>query len=232
MTVDRPDLLAYTRGHLMTSGREWWGLATAERKERERTQRRESILRAAARLFAERPYEAVRVDDIALAAELAKGTVYLYFSDKDAIVAALGLRLLEGMRREMDAVTAAVRGGQVSATTGLLRVMEVWHQAYWSAPGLFRVLVLDRPHLLEAVTCGGDGRPGRMLESLEAIINAGRDTGQLPTSIDPGVVSHAVWALFVGGVLLAGRGEISERDLRNNSLPVLSALVRGLCMES
>lgn len=207
-------------------------MAVAERKERERAQRRASILRAAARLFAERPYEAVRVDDIALAAEMAKGTVYLYFSDKDAIVAELGLQLVEGMCRDMETVAAAIRSGQVSARMGLLRVMEVWHQAYWSAPGLFRVLVLDRPHLLEQITNGGDGRPRRILESLAEILNAGRDTGQLPTSIDPWVVSHAVWALFVGGVVLAGRGEISERDLRNNSLPVLAALVRGLCMES
>src|SRR5882757_3259012 len=41
-----------------------------------------SILRAAARVFAERGYQAATIDDIAEYAGIAKGTVYLYFRSK------------------------------------------------------------------------------------------------------------------------------------------------------
>jgi len=51
--------------------------------------RREAILDAALTVFAERGYEAARLDDMAARAGVAKGTLYLYFKDKEALFAAL-----------------------------------------------------------------------------------------------------------------------------------------------
>jgi AcrR family transcriptional regulator len=47
--------------------------------------RREAILDAALSVFAERGYEAARLDDVAERAGVAKGTLYLYFADKEAL---------------------------------------------------------------------------------------------------------------------------------------------------
>ena len=47
--------------------------------------RRTEILVAAAKVFATKGFVATRMDDIAKAARLAKGTLYLYFQSKDAI---------------------------------------------------------------------------------------------------------------------------------------------------
>jgi AcrR family transcriptional regulator len=51
--------------------------------------RREAILDAALTVFAERGYEAARLDDMAARAGVAKGTLYLYFKDKEALFEAL-----------------------------------------------------------------------------------------------------------------------------------------------
>ena len=51
--------------------------------------RREAILDAALMVFAERGYEAARLEDMAKRAGVAKGTVYLYFKDKQALFEAL-----------------------------------------------------------------------------------------------------------------------------------------------
>ncbi|MBL8309514.1 MAG: TetR/AcrR family transcriptional regulator [Burkholderiales bacterium] len=56
--------------------------------------RRQAILDAAERLFADR-HELVNVADVAEAAGLAKGTVYLYFQTKEEIYLALHLRHVE-----------------------------------------------------------------------------------------------------------------------------------------
>ncbi len=66
--------------------------------------RREEILAAARRLFASGSGELPAVADIAVAAGLAKGTVYLYFATKEAIFAALILEGWNGVLDEVDRV--------------------------------------------------------------------------------------------------------------------------------
>jgi AcrR family transcriptional regulator len=47
--------------------------------------RRQAILDAALDVFAERGFEAARLEDVAARAGVAKGTLYLYFDDKEAL---------------------------------------------------------------------------------------------------------------------------------------------------
>jgi AcrR family transcriptional regulator len=63
-----------------------------ERKEREKEQRRELILDAAEKVFQGKGFQAVTVDEIAEAAELSKGTIYLYYKSKEDILLAIHLR--------------------------------------------------------------------------------------------------------------------------------------------
>jgi AcrR family transcriptional regulator len=58
--------------------------ATAPRASR-RAERRQAILTAALREFSARGFAAARLDDVAEAAGIAKGTIYLYFRDKEAL---------------------------------------------------------------------------------------------------------------------------------------------------
>ena len=54
-------------------------MGIAERKEREKLQRRNDIIDAAERLFFQHGFETPTMDDVAREAELSKGTLYLYF---------------------------------------------------------------------------------------------------------------------------------------------------------
>ncbi|MBN1198306.1 MAG: helix-turn-helix transcriptional regulator [Bacteroidales bacterium] len=60
-------------------------MGIAERKEREREQRRQSIIDAAEKVFFTKGYDSSTMDDIASTAELSKGTLYLYFQSKDEL---------------------------------------------------------------------------------------------------------------------------------------------------
>jgi AcrR family transcriptional regulator len=63
------------------------------------------IIDAAAQLFAERHYHEVRMDDIATKANVAKGTIYLHFKDKDDLYRALAFDSIEKlMERIRDAI--------------------------------------------------------------------------------------------------------------------------------
>ncbi len=67
-------------------------MATADRKEREKEQRRNAIIDAAERLFFSRGFDNVSMDDIAKEVELGKGTLYLYFKSKDSLFFAIVAR--------------------------------------------------------------------------------------------------------------------------------------------
>jgi AcrR family transcriptional regulator len=78
-------------------------MSVADRKVREKRQRREAIIDAAERLFFKKGFDGVSMDDIARDLELSKPTIYLYFQDKESLyfaVALRGLRLLHTMYRK------------------------------------------------------------------------------------------------------------------------------------
>lgn len=56
-----------------------------ERREREKNERRESILRAAIQVYDKEGYHAITMEKIAETAELGRATLYLYFKTKDEI---------------------------------------------------------------------------------------------------------------------------------------------------
>lgn len=58
-------------------------MGTHERKERERESRREEIIQAATKVFFEKGLQSATMDEIAEAAELSKGTLYLYYKSKE-----------------------------------------------------------------------------------------------------------------------------------------------------
>jgi AcrR family transcriptional regulator len=58
--------------------------ARAERTQRQ-SKRREAILAAALEEFASSGFAAARLDDVARRADVAKGTIYLYFRDKESL---------------------------------------------------------------------------------------------------------------------------------------------------
>jgi AcrR family transcriptional regulator len=59
--------------------------AAPSKRARQSPQRRQAILAAALEEFSAQGFSAARLDDVARRASVAKGTIYLYFRDKDAL---------------------------------------------------------------------------------------------------------------------------------------------------
>jgi AcrR family transcriptional regulator len=96
-------------------------MSTAERKERERIRRRNEIIDAAEKLFFTKGYENVTMDDIAVETELARGTLYLYFKNKEDIYVVIALRaafILNRMFKEClrDGMTGIEKARTLSLT--------------------------------------------------------------------------------------------------------------------
>jgi AcrR family transcriptional regulator len=82
-------------------------VAAAGSRKADPAARRQAILDAALTVFAERGYEAARLDDVAARAGVAKGTLYLYFRDKEALFEALVRGAVSPMLDKVGAFAAA-----------------------------------------------------------------------------------------------------------------------------
>jgi TetR/AcrR family transcriptional regulator len=69
-----------------------------ERREREKEQRRNEILNAAEKVFFSKGLNHATMDEVAEAAELSKGTLYLYFKNKEDLYFAITLRSMTILR--------------------------------------------------------------------------------------------------------------------------------------
>jgi AcrR family transcriptional regulator len=126
-------------------------VTTRARREREKEERRQSILQAAREVFFENGFHRATVDDVAERAEVSKGTVYLYFESKETILAFL---LLEGLRELIDELERAYAAGEpLSADERLRRLGCAYLQFFQREPHYFQFLMAtDRGRFRETVT--------------------------------------------------------------------------------
>lgn len=73
--------------------------------------KKRAILEAAKRLLARRGYQDVLLDDVARAAGVAKGTLFLYYRSKDELVAAVFADLVDRLGDALEALAASRRRG-------------------------------------------------------------------------------------------------------------------------
>ena len=74
-------------------------MSTRARREREKEKRRNDIIKAAEKRFFKKGYDEVSMDEIAQDVELSKGTLYLYFKNKQSLYFAIVIR---GMKKLLD----------------------------------------------------------------------------------------------------------------------------------
>jgi AcrR family transcriptional regulator len=101
--------------------------SAANTREARSAARREAILTAALDEFSERGFAATRLDDVARRAGIAKGTIYLYFRDKESLFQELIRTMLTPLVGTIEAMGAADRPiGSLAGHFAELFVREVY----------------------------------------------------------------------------------------------------------
>ncbi len=160
-------------------------MSTAERKEREKAMRSDAIVQAAEKLFFSRGFESVTMDDIAKEAELAKGTLYLYFDKKEDLYFAIvlrGFRIMNAMFKE--AVSAKKTGLDKAYAIGV-----AFYDFLKKHPDYFKAFDQMTCERLESVgdeTAAEIDRLNRgALDLLAGSIAAGIEDGSIRRDVDP-----------------------------------------------
>jgi len=208
-------------------------LTTAERRAREKAQRRREILKAARREFFERGFHHPTVDDVAARAEVSKGTIYLYFESKEEILAHLLLEGLELLVTEMEAACEPARATSPQCT--LESLANTYLQFCQSYPNYFRlIMAFDRGRFEESIT--RELHQKVMNKSLQGLnllaqtIELGRGAGMFHVD-DAWQAAGSVWAALNGVLVLMAhplRQRLLRSDLNTMFQATLDLVVRGL----
>lgn len=120
--------------------------AAAARDKGKSARTRARLMDAALSLFARDGFEAASVNEIARRADVANGTFYVHFKDKDEIAAAVAFGLAHGLARRLDAAMAGVEDAVERVATATRRFVELAAQppdlgralfkGAWTFPGL------------------------------------------------------------------------------------------------
>jgi AcrR family transcriptional regulator len=188
------------------------------------TDRREEILQAAVRVFAQKGYHACRVSDIAAEAGVAHGLLYHYFRSKEDVLEEIFRATWSDLLAEVARIEE--RGG---TALDQLRAVAAFYLGSWlRAPDLIRVLVREVARSPEV---------GRRVDEIAAvflairrIVEHGRASGELRADVDARLATWVFYGaleeILTGWVL--GQLPGDEGDVRRAVDTVVEVIGGGL----
>ena len=203
------------------------------RRERETVERRDTILAAARDLFSEYGIHRTTVDDVAARAEVAKGTVYLYFESKETLLAHL---LLEGLDALGESLTEAyAEEASHPAETRLRRLAAAYLDFFQHENEYFRLMMaFDRGQFQDAVA--RDVYQQILLKSVRGLhwvvraVEQGIADGELKVA-DARNSAGMYWAALNGALVLIShplRRELIAQEVETLYNGVMELILKGL----
>ena len=211
-------------------------MGISERKQREKEQRRQDIIIAAEKVFFSKGMHVATVDDVAEAAELSKGTLYLYFKNREELIAAVFNRGMAILQKMM--VSAALQNSlAIDKIRTLGKVYLDFAQGY---PDHFALMLEKELHKLdvddskpEAIACIQSGL--QLLNMLKMLIIEGIQQESIRPDIDPAQMALIVWGQIHGVIAIASQEERCEHfqqfcafDLESVVTSTIDVIINGI----
>src|SRR5687767_6676485 len=151
--------------------------------------KRERILDAAVKVFAAKGFYDAKVSQIAAAAGVADGTIYLYFKSKDELLISL-------FEDRMDMVLATLRealcaGG--GALAKLRRVIELHLELIEKNPEMGEVITVELRQSSKFIRDYDNPKFAEFLRLIAGAVAEGQQRGELRADVDPALTARALF---------------------------------------
>jgi len=213
-------------------------MGIAERKKREKEERRKRILDVAKELILDHGVTAISMQDIADAAEFSKATLYLYFQSKEAILADI-------LGTSADAFIAYTEERLKSATDGLRAIRILWDSYlgfFAESPDIFIFTGIKnyfdpgfRPAKEDDVGVEADRPESKIRRLIVRVLRRGCEDGTLEASIDPDKIARIILMITTAIIDDAARLPREDRDaelIRDSMQSTFEILLRGMAASS
>ncbi len=187
-------------------------------------EKRERILRAAVKVFARKGFYASRVSEIAKAAGVADGTIYLYFKSKDELLTSLFedriTRLLALLRREVESLPAGA--------PRVRRVVEYQLGLLEGERDLAEVITVNLRQSSRLLKQYATRRFTEYLELMAAVVAEGQRAGELREDVSPRIVARAIFGALDGIAMTWALGSAEPGGLKRAGSQLADVLLDGL----
>ncbi len=204
-----------------STDREASGAAVApSRRDRKRERTRDEIYSAAMNLFLRHGFEAVTIEQICDAADVARATFFLHFPAKEALLTEYGVRANL-------ALAELIHASHGSATSTLKAALKMLAERAMQQPEVIRLHVrelLSRPPIfLES----HQEQTENLVSLLAAVIGRGQAAGEFRRKIEPALAAVALCATYFALIYeWARRG--GKLDVEGAIAQTLDIVLNGL----
>ena len=200
-------------------------MSTKDRKLIEKENRKESILAAAEAIMQANGVHGLNVDLIAQETQLAKGTIYLYFKNKEEILATLSLKgrvlLLQAFQQEVKKYELPIEK--------LKAIVQAAYIFYKENPLLNDLVSLYEANSQLVETPELQAASENITKFVVEIAQKAKDEGSLNPNINPLHFTVCIWGMTVGMTqLMKVRGKIFEESLNISEQDLLNSYVQIL----
>jgi len=186
--------------------------------------KRERILDAAVRVFAKKGFYATRVSEVAKAAGVADGTIYLYFKSEDELLVSLFEdrveRLLAFMAREVPAAA--------SASEKLRRIIEMQLGLLEGERDLAEVITVIIRQSTKLMKEYAAPKFTAYLDAIARVVADGQATGELRSDVSPHLAARAIFGALDGIAMTWALGKADRGGLVRASGQLAELVLRGL----
>ncbi len=155
-------------------------------------QKREAILDAAIRVFAEKGFHGSRISDVAKEAGVAEGTIYLYFKNKDDLLLSVFSKRVGAFVEDVNRCVAI----QNSPTEKLRAIIEKHFTHLESDPHLAQVLQIELRSCSAFMRGGISPELKFYLGLIGKVLEEGRTQGVFREDMDVSVASKAFFGML------------------------------------
>ncbi|MEM1407654.1 MAG: TetR/AcrR family transcriptional regulator [Bacteroidota bacterium] len=169
-------------------------MSTAERRKREIENRKKMILGATEKLIMSQELDSITMNAVAEKAQLAKGTVYLYFKDKDQLLAALSVKGLNILLKKFE--RAAAEGTSTKdKLVGMLRQNYKYFQKY---PAYYKLNAEFESKYSASALKELEPISVKIYALFNSVIDEGFSKGEINAKLDGKYLANIMWGTTVG----------------------------------
>ncbi len=186
--------------------------------------KRERILKAAIKVFARKGFYAARVSEIAKAAGVADGTIYLYFRNKDDVLTSV----FESRITRLVEVLRDIVGSGGSFEDRFRRIVELQLGVLEGRRELAEVVTVNLRQSSKLLKQFAAPFFVQYLEVMAGLVSDAQQAGVVRADVSPRVVARALWGALDGIALTWAIGGGEPGQLARAAPQVASVFLDGL----